>query len=89
MATVHLVIKGKVQGVFYRAWAKETAEELGLTGWVKNTEEGNVEALVSGGAEQVQQFADACRQGPERARVTGVEQKDAPDETFDSFRVIR
>ncbi|MEI6946510.1 acylphosphatase [Paraflavisolibacter sp. H34] len=89
MATLHLIIKGKVQGVFYRAWAKEAAEQLGLTGWVKNTDEGNVEALVSGPDERVQQFTDACRQGPSRAQVTAIESQPVPDQAFACFQVIR
>jgi acylphosphatase len=48
MITVHLLIEGEVQGVFYRATAKEIADKLGITGWIKNTWEGNVEAMVTG-----------------------------------------
>jgi len=54
--TVHLVISGKVQGVFYRASAKEQAEKLQINGWVKNTKEGNVEVLASGSEESLLKF---------------------------------
>ena len=45
MPTIHLLIKGTVQGVYYRASAKEVADRLHLSGWVKNTREGHVEVL--------------------------------------------
>jgi acylphosphatase len=89
MPTKHLLIKGKVQGVFYRATAREVAEKLGLTGWVKNTEDGHVEAIVSGAEKPVQQFVEWCWQGPPSARVTAVAIGDAPDENLAAFTVIR
>lgn len=72
MPTVHLLIKGKVQGVFYRASAKEAAEKLNITGWVKNTPEGHVEVLACGEEEDLRQFVEWCRKGPERAMVSDV-----------------
>lgn len=89
MPTVHLLIKGKVQGVFYRATAKEVAEELQLTGWVKNTREGHVEAIATGTHEQLQQFIDWCKQGPPRAVVTGVEIRPQDEQGFAAFKVVR
>ena len=69
MPTIHLLIEGKVQGVFYRATAKQIATQLGLTGWIKNTKDGNVEATVSGDELQLQNFAKWCKQGPDKAEV--------------------
>lgn len=89
MPTKHLLIKGKVQGVFYRATAREVAEKLGLTGWVKNTNEGHVEAVISGAEKPLQQFIAWCWQGPQRAAVTAVDVVDIPDDNFSGFRVIR
>ncbi len=89
MSTTHLLIKGKVQGVFYRVSAKEKAEEFQLTGWVKNTPEGNVEALVSGSKERIQQFIDWCKQGPPRAEVTDVIVTEKEDGAFEAFTIIR
>ncbi len=89
MPTVHLVVKGKVQGVFYRASAREVAEELQLTGWVKNTIEGNVEVLVTGSEEHLEKFIGWCRQGPARAVVTEVQITVKTEEAFDRFRVLR
>ena len=69
---VHVVISGKVQGVWYRASTKKKAEELGLTGWVKNTSDGNVEAVFEGDATKVDEMITWCWIGPPLARVTDV-----------------
>ena len=89
MATVHLLIKGKVQGVFYRAAAKEKADQLGLNGWVKNTLEGEVEATVSGNETAVQQFVAWCRQGPPKAQVADIIITPKPDDGFSGFHILR
>lgn len=89
MPTVHLVIKGKVQGVFYRASAKEVADGLQLTGWVKNTREGDVEAMATGSNEQLQQFIIWCKQGPARAIVDDVLIHFREEEEFDTFKIAR
>ncbi|MFH1101823.1 MAG: acylphosphatase [Methanobacteriota archaeon] len=69
---VHVVISGQVQGVWYRASTKEKAEELGLTGWVKNTAHGNVEAVFEGDESTVNEMIAWCRKGPPLAQVTDV-----------------
>ncbi len=89
MPTVHLTIKGKVQGVFYRATAKETADELKVTGWVKNTAEGNVEAVVTGTNDQIQAFINWCKTGPRRAKVTEVITTNLPETSYNDFSVLR
>jgi acylphosphatase len=89
MPTVHLTIKGKVQGVFYRASAREMAEKFCITGWIKNTVEGNVEALVSGSQHSLDSFINWCWQGPSRSRVESVEVKKMEEKTFNDFQVIR
>ncbi|KAL6998204.1 acylphosphatase [Sarracenia purpurea var. burkii] len=71
--TVRVVVKGKVQGVFYRNWTVENATELGLKGWVRNRRDGSVEALLSGSADKVQEMEQRCRRGPPDAMVTGLE----------------
>ena len=86
---IHLIIKGRVQGVYYRASAKQAADKLGITGWVKNTPGGDVEALAQGTDEAIDQFIDWCKQGPERAIVKEVVVSKALDEELDSFDVKR
>ena len=89
MPTVHLLIKGEVQGVFYRATAKEIADKLGVTGWIKNKWDGNVEALATGDEESLQKFIEWCRQGPKKAGVTDVIVTKKEETTFNNFSVIR
>ena len=76
----HVIIRGRVQGVGYRAWTEYTALERGLQGWVRNCRDGNVEALFSGPAEAVAAMIEACRDGPPGARVDFVDQRDAGPE---------
>ncbi|KAK9290031.1 hypothetical protein L1049_008194 [Liquidambar formosana] len=71
--TVRVVIKGRVQGVFYRDWTVENAKELGLKGWVRNRRDGSVEALFNGNPDSVQEMEQRCRRGPPSAVVTGLE----------------
>ena len=73
MPTVHLLIKGKVQGVAYRASAQDKAIQLSLTGWVRNTPQGHVEATVTGPAPPLQQIITWCKQGTPAAPVPNVE----------------
>lgn len=69
---VRAVIKGQVQGVFYRNWTVENATQLGLKGWVRNKRDGTVEALFSGNPDAVQEMEQRCRRGPPAAVVTGL-----------------
>ena len=68
----HIVVKGRVQGVFYRASAKDEAEKLGISGWVKNRREGNVEILAEGGELVVKELIEWCKKGPPHAKVKEV-----------------
>ena len=89
MPTIHLLIKGEVQGVFYRATAKKIAEKLGITGWIRNTEDGDVEAIVSGTEQQLNEFTKWCKLGPEKADVTDVIITEKNETLFTGFEVIR
>jgi acylphosphatase len=68
----HLYVSGGVQGVFFRGSARERAERLGLTGWVKNLPDGRVEALFEGPSERVREMVRWCEQGPPQAAVEDV-----------------
>ena len=68
----HLYVSGGVQGVFFRNSARERAERLGLTGWVKNLPDGRVEALFEGPSERVREMVRWCEQGPPHAAVEDV-----------------
>ncbi|KAK4386384.1 Acylphosphatase [Sesamum angolense] len=82
---VRMVIKGRVQGVFYRNWTIENAKELGLKGWVRNRRDGSVEALFSGSPEKVQEMEQRCRRGPPDAVVTGFQVVPSTDDPGTSF----
>jgi acylphosphatase len=86
--TLHLIIKGKVQGVFYRATAKNIAEELGVKGWIKNKEGDSVEAIITAPEEQAQAFIDWCKKGPRRAEVTDVIVTEIPGKDFNGFTIV-
>ena len=89
--TVHLRIEGLVQGVSYRASARDEAIRLGVRGWVRNLDNGDVEALASGTPEAVTAFVTWCRRGPDEARVTRVTESEAPapEPSLASFGVRR
>ena len=70
--TVHVRIKGMVQGVGYRAWTERNARALGLGGWVRNWRDGTVEALFCGAAGQVEKMLARSREGPPGAVVEEV-----------------
>ena len=89
MPTVHVVIKGRVQGVYFRASAKDVADEIGVTGWVKNTEEGDVEIMATGSNEQLGKLVEWCKVGPRRAAVTEVFVTETDETVFKDFDVIR
>ena len=72
---VELNIQGRVQGVFYRQSAKETAVRFGLTGWARNCPDGSVAAVFEGEKEAVDTAVEWCRQGPPAASVTDIEVK--------------
>jgi acylphosphatase len=73
----HVIIRGQVQGVGYRAWVEDTALIRGLDGWVRNRRDGTVEAVFAGTPAEVAGMIEACRHGPASARVTAIDQRDA------------
>lgn len=87
MLRVYLRVGGTVQGVGFRYFAYHTANRLGLTGWVRNRDDGDVEMEVQGAESSVTAFAQAVRQGPTWAAVTQFEQHEIDPITEHSFRV--
>ncbi|MDR4499178.1 MAG: acylphosphatase [Candidatus Scalindua sp.] len=69
----HVFVKGRVQGVFFRAGTCEKANFLDLTGWVKNCRDGHVEAVFEGKSENVEKVLQWCKKGPPGAKVINVE----------------
>jgi len=89
MIAREITVRGKVQGVFYRAWAKEKADTLGLFGWVMNMPDGSVGICIEGDEKAVQEMIDLCRQGPARARIDLLDIKVTDSADFRDFRIIR
>jgi len=89
METIHLLVSGKVQGVFFRETSRQLAEELHIKGWIKNTSDGNVEALVTGDEEALDNFVNFCKKGPERAIVTEVKVSKEQKVDFKKFEIVR
>ena len=81
MKAVKANIYGKFQGVWHRAWTKEQAESLGLSGYVKNLTDGSVEALFCGNEEKVAEILKRCHDGPEHAVVDKIDTAAATPET--------
>jgi acylphosphatase len=78
---------GHVQGVFFRAWTREQAERLDISGWIRNCPDGSIEAHLEGPDESVDKLLDLLRRGPSGARVDNLEVKESVPEYGDWFAV--
>jgi acylphosphatase len=87
MPTYHLIITGKVQGVWYRESARKEAERFQITGWIRNNPDGSVEAVVTGQEEALREFTNWCRKGPLLAKVSGLVAELLEEQAFPSFEV--
>jgi len=74
-ARVHILVSGRVQGVFFRSETKREADKRGVKGCVKNLYDGRVEAVLEGEEEAVKKVIEFCRRGPSYARVKGIDVK--------------
>jgi len=89
MIQAHLVIHGRVQGVFYRQSTRKQATALGVTGWVRNRREGTVEVIAQGPADAIEALVHWCHDGPDMARVDTIERTDeAPTVLLEGFDVL-
>ncbi|HEV7661180.1 MAG TPA: acylphosphatase [Allosphingosinicella sp.] len=80
-----LIVRGRVQGVWYRGWAVDTARALGLDGWVRNRRDGSVEILASGSDEAVALFIERCDEGPAAARVDRIDVEETDEAVSAGF----
>ena len=89
MPSYHIIVKGQVQGVFYRANAKKIADNLGITGWIKNTRQGNVEITATGNGDSLDMLINWCKKGSEKSIVEEVIADEVPEKHFDTFSIER
>ena len=80
-------VTGRVQGVFYRDTCRQEADGAGVTGWVRNRDDGSVEAVFEGPAPAVEAMVSWSRRGPAQAHVDAVDVHDEPTEGLDRFTV--
>ena len=87
LLNLNLKITGRVQGVGFRIWTKKTAENLFLTGWVKNCDDKSVECEVSGKKENIVFFVIACKKGPLFANVENIQKRQENFKKFKNFSI--
>ena len=87
MKCVHLIVSGRVQGVFFRDNTRRKAKELGLTGYAKNLPDGTVEVVAEGNEDKINELIDFIRKCPGIASVTGVQVKHKEPKNFKSFEI--
>ncbi|MEA2450149.1 MAG: acylphosphatase [Thermoleophilaceae bacterium] len=83
----HVIVHGNVQGVFFRDSTEKEAESRGLAGWVRNREDGSVEAVFEGDPDAVEALVEFCRSGPSKADVDDVEVFEEEPEGLSGFSV--
>jgi acylphosphatase len=84
---VHVFVSGRVQGVSYRATTRERARERGVDGWVRNLDDGRVEAVFEGPDAAVEGLVEWCHEGSPRAEVRAVDAETEPPESLEGFEV--
>ncbi|MEM3362106.1 MAG: acylphosphatase [Candidatus Anstonellaceae archaeon] len=84
-----IFVYGRVQGVFFRAWAREQAKKLSLVGWAKNLPDGSVEIFVQGKSQDLEKFLFSCLEGPPAAKVLKlVIQPSTTNQNINSFEIL-
>ena len=89
LQTISITVKGKVQGVYYRASAQQKAREMDITGQIKNLKNSDVYIIATGTETDLKKFTDWCRHGPPHAIVTELMAEPLPLQTFSSFSIVR
>jgi acylphosphatase len=89
MKTIVIIVKGKVQGVYFRQSTREKAAALEIKGTVSNEPDGSVRIVATGNEVQLQQLVQWCHYGPSSARVTSVQVSESPYEAFNNFSIVR
>jgi len=89
MKHLDITVKGRVQGVFYRASTKAVADQLGIRGTIKNQPDGDVFIEAEGESAMLDMFLDWCHEGPQDAEVTAVETNEGELKNYRNFEVLK
>jgi acylphosphatase len=89
MAARHIRVTGRVQGVFFRGWTRDIARRLGVRGWVRNCDDGSVEAHLEGSQDRLEDLTERMRSGPPGARVDELTCDAVQDQHLQGFEVRR
>lgn len=87
MKSVHLIVSGRVQGVFFRNNTRKKAIELGLNGYAKNLHDGNVEVVAEGKEEKINELIEFIKKNPGIAKVADIKIKEKNFENFKGFEI--
>lgn len=82
---IHCYVSGKVQGVWFRANTQKKAQQLTISGWVRNLPDGRVEVMACGDKKDLEKLYEWLKQGPELAKVSGVSYEELPWQEFHNF----
>ena len=88
MKTLKIFISGAVQGVFFRQFIKDKADEIGVKGYVRNLEDGKVEVVIEGKDKEVNEMLKICRKGAPHSQVKELEIEEIPHQEFKDFKVL-
>lgn len=86
---IHGFVTGRVQGVGFRMATAKQATQIGISGWVRNCQDGRVEFYASGNTQQISDFKEWIKKGPPMANVSNLEVNSVELESFDSFEILR
>jgi acylphosphatase len=89
MRTVSIRVSGRVQGVYFRASTKEKADELGISGWVKNERDGSVYIEAQAAEAALEKFIEWCKRGPSHAKVETFDLREIESKSFSGFEIRR
>ena len=87
-SAVQITVHGQVQGVFFRASAQTQASELGITGWVRNLQDGTVEVYAEGNQNALDRFIEWCRKGPPSAKVSRCDLDWTAPKAISNFKIL-
>ena len=86
-STIHFIVSGRVQGVFFRASCKKVADRYRVKGWVRNLPDGRVEGMATAEQTDLESFQAWLKQGPKMAEVSKLEVTEQPQQVFDDFEI--